>query len=107
MSSDNRVPLGPVALIGAIDLLLVAGFAWAAGWIGGRRISGGDVTAALDYNGGSHPGYRRAHAKGLCFAGTFAANGAGAQLSSASAVSPSAAATRSRPTGATSFTRWR
>lgn len=85
MSSDNRVPLGPVALIGAIVLILIAGFAWAAGWIGGQRISGGDVTAALDYNGGSHPGYRRAHAKGLCFAGTFAANGAGAQLSLASA----------------------
>jgi len=83
MSSDNRVPLGPVALIGAIVLLLIAGFAWAAGWIGGRRISGGDITTALDYNGGSHPGYRRAHAKGLCFAGTFEANGEGAKLSSA------------------------
>jgi catalase len=86
MPPNNRVPLGSVALIGTIVLLLIAGFAWAAGWIGGRRISGGEVTAALDYNGGSHPGYRRAHAKGLCFAGTFAANGAGAQLSSASAL---------------------
>lgn len=85
MSSDRSVPVTPYALIGAIVLLLIGCFAWAAGWIGGRRITGGDVTAALDYNGGSHPGYRRAHAKGLCFSGTFDANGAGTELSSAQA----------------------
>ncbi|MBU0555810.1 MAG: catalase family peroxidase [Alphaproteobacteria bacterium] len=85
MSSDRRVPIGPFALIGAIILLLLAAFAWAAGWIGRQRINGGDVIAALDYNGGKHAGYRRAHAKGLCFSGTFAANGAGAALSVAQA----------------------
>lgn len=76
---------GPVALISVVVLLLVGGFAWAAGWIGPRRISGGDVIAALDANGGKHPGYRRAHAKGLCLSGLFEANGAGTALSSASA----------------------
>lgn len=85
MPSDRRLAIGPFALIGAIVLLLVAGFAWAAGWIGGQRISGGDVIAALDDNGGKHPGYRRAHAKGLCFSGMFAANGAGTALSTARA----------------------
>ncbi|HVI99303.1 MAG TPA: catalase family peroxidase [Sphingomonas sp.] len=70
-------------MISAIVLLFVGGFAWAAGWIGERRISGGDVIAAIEYNGGSHPGYRRAHSKGLCFSGTFDSNGAGATLSSA------------------------
>ena len=79
----RNAPVAPIALIGAIVLLLVGAFAWAAGWIGPRRISGGDVTEALDYNGGKHPGYRRAHAKGLCFSGTFEANGAGSALSSA------------------------
>jgi catalase len=79
----RNAPAGPIALIGAVVLLLVSAFAWAAGWIGPRRISGGDVTRALDDNGGKHPGYRRAHAKGLCFSGAFEANGAGTALSSA------------------------
>lgn len=77
---------GPVIVIAAVVLLLIGAFAWAAGWIGPRRINGGDVTRALEYNtGGKKPGYRRAHAKGLCFSGSFAANGAGSALSSASA----------------------
>lgn len=83
MLRHEKLPVAPLALIGAIVALLAAAFAWAAGWIGGQRISGGDVTAALDYNGGTHPGYRRAHAKGLCLTGTFDANGAGSALSSA------------------------
>ncbi|HQS97697.1 MAG: catalase [Novosphingobium sp. 17-62-19] len=87
MSTQRRAPIGQLALIGAIVLLLIAAFAWAAGWIGKQRINGGDVIAALDFNGGKHPGYRRAHAKGLCFSGTFAANGAGEALSVAQAFS--------------------
>ncbi|WP_034158679.1 catalase family peroxidase [Sphingomonas sp. ERG5] len=88
MSSDRRVPFGPYALIGAIVILLIGCFTWAAGWIGPRRINGGDIIAALEYNGGNHPGYRRAHAKGLCFSGTFEANRAGTELSSARAFVP-------------------
>ncbi|MCR0983786.1 catalase family peroxidase [Roseomonas populi] len=68
-------------MIGATVLLLAGGFAWSAGWVGAERISGGDVVAALDDSGGEHPGYRRAHAKGICFTGVFEANGAGAELS--------------------------
>ena len=75
-----------VAVIGAVVLLLVGTFAWAAGWIGPRRINGGDVTAALEYNTGKpEHGYRRAHSKGICFSGSFAGNGAGSALSTASA----------------------
>jgi catalase len=83
-----RRSLWAFLLIAAVALLLVAAFAWAAGWIGGRRISGGDVVAALEDNGGKHPGYRRAHAKGLCFSGSFAASGAGSELSTARALKP-------------------
>jgi catalase len=86
MPQHKRAIAAPAALIAGIVLVLVGCFAWAAGWIGRSRINGGDVTAALDYNGGKHPGYRRAHAKGLCFTGTFAANGQGAALSSAQAL---------------------
>jgi catalase len=86
MNRARPAAAGPLALIGAVVILLVASFAWAAGWIGPRRIRGGDVVAALEDNGGKRPGYRRAHAKGLCFSGVFQANGAGAALSSASAL---------------------
>ncbi len=78
-------PTGPYAIIGAILLLLVGGFAWAAGWIGPKRLDGGDVANALEQNaGGVHVGYRRAHSKGLCLVGDFTANGAGTTLSRAS-----------------------
>jgi len=85
MPSLNRATAGAYALIGAVILLLAGGFAWTAGWIGPGRINGGDVTAALEYNTGKkQPGYRRAHAKGLCFSGSFMADGAGSALSVAS-----------------------
>lgn len=85
MPSLNRRTAGAFALIGAIVLLLVGAFIWSAGWFG-NRINGGDVIRALEYNTG-HPeaGYRRAHAKGMCFTGEFSANGGGNALSTASA----------------------
>lgn len=87
MPLPNRAALSGFALIGAVVLALLAGFGWAAGWLGPRRISGGDVTAALEANsGGVKPGYRRAHAKGLCFTGEFVANGNGRALTTAQAL---------------------
>ncbi len=74
-----------MALIGAVAVSLSLGLAWAGGLIGPHRISGGEVANALEGNGGRFPGYRRAHAKGLCFSGSFAANGEGTALSTASA----------------------
>ncbi len=79
---------GAFILIGAVVLALVAAFGWAAGWLGARRINSNIVIAALDYNGGRHPGYRRAHAKGMCFTGRFDANGAGSALSTAGVLRP-------------------
>jgi len=87
MPLPNRAALGAFALIGAIVLALVAGFGWAAGWLGPRRINGGDVTTALEANsGGAKSGYRRAHAKGLCFTGDLVANGNGRVLATAQAL---------------------
>ena len=77
-----------VILIGAVSAALVGGFAWAAGWIGAPRITSNDAITALEYNGGRYPGYRRAHAKGMCFTGWFDANGAGGALSMASVFRP-------------------
>lgn len=71
------------AAIAAAPTFLVLALAWTSGWIGPKSVSGGDVADALEYNAGSHPGYRRAHAKGMCFTGQFEANGDGAVLSQA------------------------
>lgn len=81
MQPSRQSLIIPTALIGAAVLLFAGGFAWSAGWVGAQRISGGNVIAALDDSGGEHPGYRRAHAKGVCFAGVFDSKGAGAGLS--------------------------
>lgn len=80
---DRHARPSAIAAIAAAPLILIAGFAWAGGWIGPKRVSGGTLATALEKNAGTHPGYRRAHAKGLCFTGRFDANGEGAALSKA------------------------
>jgi catalase len=79
----SKASFGSLALIAAAPLALIAGFAWAGGWIGPARVGGGTVANALESNGGKYSGYRRAHAKGLCVTGHFEANGAGTALSKA------------------------
>ena len=79
-------PAARIAAIAAVPLILAAGFALAGGWIGLPRLGGATLADALEDNGGIHPQFRRAHAKGLCFAGHFTANGAGQALSSAGAL---------------------
>lgn len=81
--TSSRPPLSTIAAILAAPALLLAGFAWAGGWIGAPRIGGADVANALEQNAGRHTGYRRAHAKGVCIAGRFDASGGAAGLSRA------------------------
>jgi catalase len=79
-----RPIIGPALLIAAIVVALAAAFAWAAGVIGPRRLSGGTIADALEKSTGTaQPGYRRAHAKGLCLSGSFDATGAGTALATA------------------------
>ena len=79
------IDLAPrLAIIAAVLAGLALVFAWTGGWIGPRRISGAATADALQAaNGKPFPGFRRAHAKGLCVAGRFDANGAGVPLSRA------------------------
>src|SRR5262245_66369252 len=72
-----------LAVIGAALVTLCAGFAVAAGWLPPGRLGPGIIVDALEAHDGRHPGFRRAHAKGLCIAGSFASNGNGAVLSKA------------------------
>lgn len=82
--SPALTPPAAYALIAGAVLVPLMLFAWAGGWIGPRRVSGATVSNALEYNAGRHPGYRRAHAKGVCISGVFEANGNGVELSLAS-----------------------
>lgn len=78
-SSPARFGLIAVLLAGIVAL-----FAWVGGFLTPSRISGAAVADRLQAaNGQVYPGFRRAHAKGLCVTGHFAANGAGTALSRA------------------------
>ena len=72
-----------LAGIGAIALGAVGAFAWTAGWLGADRLTAGQVVDAVEANGGPHPGFRRAHAKGVCITGTFTGSADGRALSAA------------------------
>lgn len=70
----------PIALIvAAIGAL----FAWTGGWFGHRGLTPQKMIDTVQASGKPHPGYRRAHSKGICIAGTFAPTPAAAQFSTA------------------------
>ncbi|HZW18811.1 MAG TPA: catalase family peroxidase [Luteimonas sp.] len=80
-----------VARFGAIALtvgLLALAFAWTAGWLSPSRLSGADVADVLERHNGDHPGFRRAHEKGVCVVGHFDSNGRGQALSKAAVFAP-------------------
>ena len=47
--------------------------AFAAGWLSPGRLGPADIVDSLQIHDGVHPGFRRAHAKGLCIEGMFLA----------------------------------
>ncbi len=71
------------ALIAAVVAILVVAFAYTAGWLTPARLTPAKIVNGLAPPGGPALGFRRNHAKGICFTGTFESNGAGAALSSA------------------------
>ncbi len=73
----------PVVAIAAIVIAVAFAFAYAAGAVGGRVTARQVVDAIEANNATSWPGYRRAHSKGLCFAGSFRPTGDAVPLSSA------------------------
>lgn len=58
-------------------------FAYTAGWLSPQRLTPTKVVQAFAPPGGPALGHRRNHVKGICFIGTFDANGAGTVLSKA------------------------
>src|SRR4051812_35002606 len=80
------VGLGAVGAFVAVDLGSVA---FANGWVG----AGGAFTRQTFIDGfravfGSHPGFRKNHAKGVAVTGYFDGNGNGTELSSAAVFGP-------------------
>ncbi len=80
--SSRWRPLLPYVGIAAVVATLAAAFAWTAGWLTPSRITAPRLVDAIE-NGKPFPGFRRAHARGVCVAGYFEPTAAGAALSKA------------------------
>ena len=79
----------PLPAIATIVAVFAGAFAWTAGWIDGPRLTTQRLTDAIEAgNGRIHPGFRRAHAKGVCVSGRFASNGSGTALTHANLLAP-------------------
>ncbi len=72
-----------LVLIAVVVVVLVAAFAFTAGWLSPARLTPAKIVNALAPPGGPALGFRRNHAKGICFTGNFESNGAAAALSKA------------------------
>jgi catalase len=82
-STQNRFPLKSVVVIGATISVAAIAFGYTAGWLTSCRLTPTKLVAALLPPKGPALGHRRNHAKGICFTGTFDANGEGSELSKA------------------------
>jgi catalase len=70
--------------IGALLAATTGLFLYTGGFLTGSRLSGTRMTDEIEAGaGGPHLGFRRAHAKGICLAGTFVGTSAGRALSKA------------------------
>jgi catalase len=70
-------------LIAVIIAVVAAAFAYTAGWLSPDRLTSAKLIEAFAPATGPALGHRRNHAKGICFTGTFEANGNGVELSRA------------------------
>ncbi|ACB94912.1 catalase family peroxidase [Beijerinckia indica] len=93
-SKSAPAPLSSTALvlrfgvIGAIVCAGAAAFAYAGGWFSPARLTPSRLIETFQEVNGFYPGFRRNHAKGICFSGHFESNGQGADLSKASLFAP-------------------
>ena len=82
-TSPGTFRLGPLLFIATVVGVAAVAFAYTAGWLSPHRLTPEKIVAALAPPGGPALGHRRNHAKGICFTGTFEANGDGSALSKA------------------------
>ncbi len=88
-SQAERTPWRALLTIALIAGAIALTFAWVAGWLTPNRLTPQRFTDAIEKgNGEVYPGFRRAHAKGVCISGYFEGNGEGVALSSARIFAP-------------------
>jgi catalase len=83
-TSDTR----SIVLIAAIVIAIGASFAYTAGWFSSARLTPAKLVNILAPPNGPALGFRRNHAKGICFTGTFTSDGAALALSKARMFAP-------------------
>src|ERR1700716_4185951 len=74
--------------IGAVMLSVAGAFAYAGGWLSPVRLTQDRMMAAFQHANGTHVGFRRNHAKGVCVTGWVGSSGRGAVLSKAAVFRP-------------------
>src|SRR6202140_5420465 len=74
--------------IGAVMLSVAGAFAYAGGWFSPVRLTQDRMMAAFQDANGTHVGFRRNHAKGVCVTGWFESSGQAAALSKAAVFRP-------------------
>jgi catalase len=67
---------------------MAGAFAYAGGWLSPARLTQGRMMAAFQDASGTHAGFRRNHAKGVCVTGWFESSGQAAALSKAAVFKP-------------------
>src|SRR5271163_2791654 len=87
-TSPGTFRLGPALIIAAVIGIAAIAFAYTTGWLSPHRLTPKKIVAALAPPGGPALGHRRNHAKGICFTGSFEANGNGLELSKATVFAP-------------------
>lgn len=83
-----RAVLLRLGAIGALVTGTAGTFAYAGGWLSPGMLTQARIVDRFEAVNGSHPGFRRNHAKGLCLAGRFESSGRGARVSRASLFAP-------------------
>lgn len=74
---------GSMVLIAVLVAAAAGAFAYTAGWFSPGRLTPPKLVDTIAPASGPALGFRRNHAKGICFTGTFEANGSGSALSTA------------------------
>ena len=82
-SPPDGATSGRLVLIAVLVVAIAAAFLYTAGWLTPSRLTPAKIVDTLAPPTGAALGFRRNHAKGICFTGTFEANGAGTALSKA------------------------
>jgi catalase len=83
--SATLVRLG---LIGVVLMGTAGAFAYSAEWLAPHHPTQDDMMTAFQRANGSHPGFRRNHAKNMCVSGTFEASDLAVLISNATIFRP-------------------